>query len=131
MMTCSFCNIPRSDQIYETDLLIGFFDHYPVNRGHLLLVPRRHIETWFDATEEEQTALLTALDDAVEIIESHLDRKPDGYNIGFNVGEAAGQTVMHLHLHVIPRFHGDIEDPRGGIRGAIPDRRIYEVDEEQ
>ena len=130
-MNCPFCTIPESDRVIETELLIGFFDRYPVNPGHLLLVPRRHIASWFDATKEEQSALMNAIDDAVALIESRLDRRPDGYNVGFNVGEAAGQTVMHLHLHVIPRFHGDIDDPRGGIRGAIPAKRIYEIKEEQ
>ena len=126
-MTCPFCNIAESDRLIETDLVIGFLDRYPVNPGHLLLVTRRHVGTWFDATEQEQAALMNAVDDAVAFIESHLDRRPDGYNVGFNAGYAAGQTVMHLHLHVIPRFDGDIEDPRGGIRGAIPDKRVYEV----
>ena len=130
-MICPFCNIPISDHVIETDLLIGFFDRYPVSPGHMLLVPRRHIENWFDATKEEQSALMNAIDDAVALIESRLDRRPDGYNVGFNAGEAAGQTVMHLHLHVIPRFDGDIDDPRGGIRGAIPEKRIYEVDDDQ
>ena len=130
-MTCPFCNIPESDRIIETALLIGFYDRYPVGTGHMLLVPRRHVENWFDATKEEQSALMNAIDDAVTLIETRLDRQPDGYNVGFNAGEAAGQTVMHLHLHVIPRFEGDIDDPRGGIRGAIPAKRIYEIKEEQ
>ena len=108
-MTCPFCNIDESKRLIETPLLIGFFDRYPVNPGHLLLVPRRHVESWFDATGEEQSALMAAVGDAVTRIETHLGRKPNGYNIGFNVGEAAGQTVMHLHLHVIPRFHGDVD----------------------
>ena len=128
-MICPFCNIPASDRLLETDLLLGFFDRYPVSPGHFLLAPRRHVETWFDATPEERSALIAAIDDALPIITSRSDRPPDGYNVGFNSGEAAGQTVMHLHLHVIPRFHGDIDDPRGGIRGAIPHRRIYEVDD--
>jgi len=128
-MTCPFCDIPESDRLLKTDLLFGFFDSYPVSPGHFLLVPRRHVETWFDATQEERAALMGAIDDAVAAITSHSDRQPHGYNVGFNSGEAAGQTVMHLHLHVIPRFHGDIDDPRGGIRGAIPHRRIYEVDD--
>ena len=127
-MTCPFCNVAESDRVIETELLIGFFDRFPVNPGHLLLVTRRHVETWFDATKEEQTALVASIDDAVALIESRLEKRPDGYNVGFNSGEAAGQTVLHLHLHVIPRFHGDIDDPRGGIRGAIPHKRIYEVD---
>ena len=130
-MTCPFCNIAPTDVLIENDLLIGFFDRYPVSPGHMLLVTRRHVENWFEATKEEQLALMAAIDDAVALIDSRIDRQPDGYNVGFNVGEAAGQTVMHLHLHVIPRFDGDIEDPRGGIRGAIPEKRIYDVDDDQ
>ena len=129
-MTCPFCNIPESDRILNTDLIFGFFDRYPVSPGHFLLVPRRHVESWFDATPEERAALFGAFDDAVAVIKSRSDRSPDGYNIGFNSGEAAGQTVMHLHLHVIPRFHGDVEDPTGGIRGAVPHKRIYSADDE-
>ncbi len=129
-MTCPFCNIAPIDVLIENDLLIGFFDRYPVSLGHLLLVPRRHVENWFEATKEEQSALMAAVDDAVALIESKLERRPDGYNVGFNVGEAAGQTVMHLHLHVIPGFDGDIDDPRS-IRGAIPEKRIYEVIDDQ
>lgn len=127
-MSCPFCDVAESDRVIETELLVGFFDRFPVSPGHLLLVTRRHVETWFDATRDEQAALIASIDDAVAVIESHLGRAPDGYNVGFNCGQAAGQTVMHLHLHVIPRFEGDVEDPRGGIRGAIPHKRIYEVD---
>jgi len=130
-MTCPFCAIPESDRLIETDHVIGFFDRYPVSPGHLLLVTRRHVANWFEATPDERAALMDAIDDAVAIIETRLERRPDGYNVGFNAGEAAGQTVMHLHLHVIPRFDGDIDDPRGGIRGAIPAKRIYEVEEEK
>jgi diadenosine tetraphosphate (Ap4A) HIT family hydrolase len=129
-MTCPFCTIPEADRLIETELVIGFFDRYPVSPGHTLLVPRRHVATWFEATPEERAALMDAVDTAVAIIETRLDRRPDGYNVGFNAGEAAGQTVMHLHLHVIPRFRGDVDDPTGGIRGAVPHKRIYSIDDE-
>lgn len=125
-MVCPFCEIPKTERVIETGDVIGFFDRYPASPGHLLLVPRRHIATWFEADERERLALVRAIDDAVAAIESKIGRRPDGYNVGFNAGETAGQTVMHFHIHVIPRFRGDVEDPRGGIRGAIPDRRIYE-----
>lgn len=125
-MACPFCDIPEAERVIETDDVIGFFDRYPASPGHLLLVPRRHVATWFDADQREKAALVRAIDDAVQLIESMAERQPDGYNVGFNAGEAAGQTVMHLHIHVIPRFRGDVDDPRGGIRGAIPIRRIYE-----
>ncbi len=128
-MTCPFCAIPKADRVLETEHVIGFFDRYPVGPGHLLLIPRRHVPTWFEAKEAERSALVAAVDDAVQIIEARLGRRPDGYNVGFNAGEAAGQTVMHLHLHVIPRFAGDVDDPRGGIRGAVPHKRIYELED--
>jgi diadenosine tetraphosphate (Ap4A) HIT family hydrolase len=127
-MSCPFCDIPEADRVVERELVVGFFDRYPASPGHLLLVPRRHVDTWFDATPDERRALLEALDDALAAVEARLGRRPDGYNVGFNAGTAAGQTVMHLHLHVIPRFDGDVDDPRGGIRGAIPHRRVYEVE---
>ena len=125
-MSCPFCEVPEADRVLESERVIGFFDRYPVGPGHLLLIPKRHVATWFEATADERAALMAAVDEAVAIIEARLDRRPDGYNVGFNAGEAAGQTVMHLHLHVIPRFEGDVADPRGGIRGAVPHRRIYD-----
>jgi diadenosine tetraphosphate (Ap4A) HIT family hydrolase len=91
--------------------------------GHLLLSPFRHVAGLFDATDEEQAALLALVREAKDLLDGRLH--PDGYNIGVNVGTAAGQTVMHLHVHVIPRYAGDVEDPRGGVRGAIPERRGY------
>jgi diadenosine tetraphosphate (Ap4A) HIT family hydrolase len=129
-MSCPFCTIPEDDRVLDTRDVIGIFDLYPVTPGHLLLVTRRHVETWFDANEGERAALVRAIDNAVAVIEATLKRRPDGYNIGFNSGAAAGQTVNHLHLHVIPRFDGDLDDPRGGIRGAVPHRRIYELDDD-
>ena len=124
-MGCPFCEIPESERVIETNDVIGFFDHYPASPGHLLLVPRRHVATWFDADEREKAALLRAIDDALDVIGSTVGRRPDGYNVGFNAGEAAGQTVMPLHIHVIPRYRGDVDHARGGIRGAIPICRIY------
>ncbi|MDD3856722.1 MAG: HIT family protein, partial [Methanoculleus sp.] len=91
--------------------------------GHLLLIPFRHIPTLFDATNEEQAALLALVREAKALLDGRIH--PDGYNIGVNVGETAGQTVMHLHVHVIPRYAGDMADPRGGVRGVIPEKRGY------
>jgi len=91
--------------------------------GHLLLLPYRHVADFFDATDAEQAALLALVREAKHLLDGRF--RPDGYNVGVNVGEAAGQTVMHLHVHVIPRYAGDVEDPRGGVRGAIPERRVY------
>ncbi|RMD85355.1 MAG: HIT domain-containing protein, partial [Candidatus Dadabacteria bacterium] len=98
-------------------------DLYPVSDGHMLVIPKRHVATWFDATPEERAALVRGIDEARRAIER--ERTPDGYNIGINVGEAAGQTVFHLHVHVIPRYHGDVENPRGGVRHVIRSRGDY------
>jgi diadenosine tetraphosphate (Ap4A) HIT family hydrolase len=124
-VTCPFCHVPPDELIIDTPLVIGFYDRFPVSPRHVLLVTRRHVEGWLDASDEERVALTEATKTAMARIESEPGPVPDGYNIGINSGRAAGQTVMHLHLHVIPRFAGDIDDPRGGIRGAIPHKRIY------
>ena len=89
----------------------------------MLIIPRRHVEDFWAVTREERQALGDLLEDC----KKHIDKllRPDGYNIGINCGEAAGQTVMHLHVHLIPRYIGDIDNPRGGVRGVIPSRRIY------
>ena len=123
------CSIDPDAIVAENDLALAFRDSYPVSTGHTLVITRRHAETWFDATKEEQLALLELVNEVKAKLDDEL--YPDGYNVGFNAGEAAGQTVMHIHLHVIPRFDGDIKDPRGGIRGAIPHKRIYEVEDKK
>ena len=105
------------------DLCYTRYDRYPVNPGHLLVVPFRHVAEFFDATDDEQAALLALVREAKWFLDGRFH--PDGYNIGVNVGQAAGQTVMHVHVHVIPRYAGDVEDPRGGVRGVIPERRGY------
>ncbi|WP_218133164.1 HIT family protein [Methanofollis tationis] len=122
-MTCPFCTPEPSEVVLANDLCYARYDRYPVNPGHLLIIPFRHVADFFDATAEEQEALLALVREA----KAHLDREfsPDGYNLGVNVGEAAGQTVMHLHIHLIPRYRGDIENPRGGVRGVIPEKRVY------
>jgi diadenosine tetraphosphate (Ap4A) HIT family hydrolase len=109
--------------IFEAKLSRGLWDGYPVSNGHALLVPKRHFATWFEADPAEQGALLAGVDRVREAIEGRY--KPDGYNIGVNSGPAAGQTVAHLHLHVIPRYKGDVADPRGGIRWVIPGKADY------
>ena len=114
---------PRA-AIAENALAFAVRDRFPVSEGHTLVVPRREVATWFDATREEQLAIL----ELVDVVKRGLDErvpKPDGYNVGFNAGAAAGQTVMHLHVHVIPRFLGDVDDPRGGVRHVIPGKGNY------
>lgn len=106
--------------MWSDELVVAVRDRDPVSPGHTLIVPRRHVGTWFDATVAEQRAILTAITEIRRQLDQEID--PDGYNVGFDAGEAAGQTVMHLHVHVIPRFHGDVDDPRGGVRGVIPGR---------
>jgi len=122
-MTCPFCNPSPEEIVLAGDLCYARYDKYPVNPGHLLVIPFRHVADFFDATAEEQAALLALVREAKQFLDERFH--PDGYNIGVNVGEAAGQTVIHLHVHVIPRYAGDMEDPRGGVRGVIPERKIY------
>ena len=114
---------PRA-AVAENALAFAVRDRFPVSEGHTLVVPRREVATWFDATREEQLAIL----ELVDVVRAQLDQcvpKPDGYNVGFNAGAAAGQTVMHLHVHVIPRYRGDVDDPRGGVRHVIPGKGNY------
>ena len=120
---CPFCTPDQKLLFHESELVVGLWDRYPVSPGHALLVPRRHVAGWFDASQEEQQALVAALEAAKRKIEK--EHRPDGYNIGVNIGEAAGQTVDHLHVHLIPRYQGDIADPRGGVRHVIPAKAGY------
>ena len=109
--------------IQADDLVFVIRDAYPVSTGHTLIIPRRHIASLTEATEEEQVAVLRAVASARAALDT--EHHPDGYNIGINDGEAAGQTVMHLHVHLIPRYRGDVADPRGGIRHCIPGKGYY------
>lgn len=120
-MDCPFCSI--KDVIAENDLAFAIYDKYPVTPGHVLIIPKRHFDNFFEITEEEKQAVFDLLNQCKANLETKY--KPDGYNIGINVGEAAGQTVWHLHVHLIPRYKGDIDNPRGGVRGVIPEKRIY------
>jgi ATP adenylyltransferase len=120
---CPFCAELDDRKFLDTEKVLGIWDAFPISPGHALLMPRRHIATWFDATTEEQHALVAAINAAKTAIE--LEQSPDGYNIGINSGEAAGQTVQHLHVHVIPRYEGDVDDPRGGVRQVLPEKAAY------
>jgi len=122
-LTCPFCNPLPADIVLANTLCYARYDKFPASPGHLLLIPFRHVASLFDATDEEHAALLALARRARTLLDEHFH--PDGYNVGVNVGKAAGQTVMHLHVHVIPRYAGDVEDPRGGVRGAIPEKRVY------
>ena len=124
---CPFCSFERFRVIHGNDLAVALRDEYPVSERHTLIITRRHVRSWFDATENERAALLELADRIRERLEA-TESKPDGYNIGINDGEAAGQTIMHLHVHLIPRYEGDVDDPRGGVRHVIPGRGNYLAD---
>lgn len=118
-----FLDVPESEWVARNDLAFAIRDRFPVSPGHTLVVSRRQVATWWDAAPAEQHAILQLVD----VVKDDLDHthRPDGYNVGFNAGVAAGQTVAHLHLHVIPRFVGDVSDPRGGIRHVMPGKGNY------
>ena len=123
MSDCIFCNLPKDDSLIQNKYCFAHWSAYEVSEGHLLIIPFRHFGDYFEATDDEKKALWDLVDKGKKLIESKY--KPDGYNIGINIGQAAGQTIMHLHIHIIPRYNGDMEDPRGGVRGVIPDKQQY------
>ena len=125
-MACPFCTLDSEQLVSEDDLTVAVRDGYPVSPGHTLVIPRRHVSSWFGLDEVERVAVLHAVDRAKEQLES--DLHPDGWNIGINVGAAAGQTVWHVHVHLIPRFEGDMDDPRGGVRHCVAGKGHYEAD---
>jgi len=124
-MQCPFCIIESGrDIILETDFSYCIFDKYPVSPGHILIIPKRHSTNYFENTNEEKIDLWFLVDRAVELIKSKYN--PEGFNIGININEAAGQTVFHTHIHLIPRYFGDIENPKGGIRNiGLNFKKIY------
>ncbi len=121
---CRFCGREDDRAVLFNDWCQAWYDRHPVSEGHMLVVPRRHFADYFDCTAEEREALWTMVAAARE----HLQQAhaPDGYNVGVNVGRAAGQSVMHLHIHLIPRYAGDVDNPQGGVRAVIPDKRHYQ-----
>lgn len=121
---CPFCN-PDSERelIVETATAYAIFDKFPVNEGHALIITKRHCDNYFNLTFKEQAACVFMLNKVKEIVSSRY--KPDGYNVGINVGEKAGQTISHVHIHLIPRYNGDVLEPRGGVRAVIPDKQKY------
>lgn len=120
---CPFCGDLDSRAICGNDLAVAIPDGYPVSPGHTLVIPRRHVASWFDLRPEE----IQTVFDLLAKVREHLDQehRPDGYNIGVNVGDAAGQTIFHVHLHLIPRYSGDVPVPTGGVRSVIPWRACY------
>jgi diadenosine tetraphosphate (Ap4A) HIT family hydrolase len=120
---CPFCTLPSARVLFSNDCAIAFRDAYPLTQGHTLVIPVRHLASFFETTPEERLAMLALLDAAKVQLQSEFG--PAGYNIGINDGAAAGQTVGHLHIHLIPRYTGDRPDPRGGVRWVIPEKADY------
>jgi diadenosine tetraphosphate (Ap4A) HIT family hydrolase len=125
MPDCPFCKID-AEIIAKNDSFFAIRDGFPVSDGHTLLIPHRHVTGFFELTEKEQHDLLKLLNQLK--VELDNEFSPDGFNIGINNGKAAGQTIMHLHVHLIPRFDGDVADPRGGVRWVKPDKAVYWAD---
>ena len=120
---CAFCFLPPERVIHENATAVAIRDGYPVSPGHTLLIPKRHTGSFFDLSDQERSDLLALLDRAKLVLDKEF--QPQGYNIGINDGAAAGQTVPHLHVHLIPRFEGDLPDARGGVRWVLPDKAKY------
>ena len=120
---CPFCSLPRDRALDERETAFAIRDAFPVSPGHTLIIPRRHVGSFFEVTDAERADLMSLLAAARD----ELDRefRPAGYNIGINDGVAAGQTVTHLHIHLIPRYEGDRDDPRGGVRWVLPEKAAY------
>jgi diadenosine tetraphosphate (Ap4A) HIT family hydrolase len=123
MAPCPFCTLPKARVVEQNDAAVAIRDAFPVSPGHTLIIPIRHVGSFFETTAAERNAMLELLDLARERLATEL--APAGFNIGMNDGFAAGQTVAHVHLHLIPRFIGDLEDPRGGVRWVLPDKADY------
>jgi diadenosine tetraphosphate (Ap4A) HIT family hydrolase len=115
--TCPFCRVEPGRVAWSSPLVLALWDAFPVSNGHSLVVPRRHAASWQALTPDEKSALIVGVDAVRAEIDARY--RPHGYNIGCNDGVAAGQTVMHVHLHVIPRYQGDVKDPRGGVRWVL------------
>lgn len=118
---CIFCQM--KDYILENELAYAIYDKYPVGKGHMLFIPKRHVKDFFDITKEEREAIFELIDEGKKLLDEKYS--PDSYNVGINCGEHAGQTIMHVHVHLIPRYIGDMKDPTGGVRGVIPEKMKY------
>jgi diadenosine tetraphosphate (Ap4A) HIT family hydrolase len=118
---CPFCDFTQP--VAQHGTFFAKQDEYPVSLGHTLLIPRRHVETFFELGKEEREDFFNLLLEMHDRLQHQYE--PDGFNIGINIGPAAGQTIAHLHIHLIPRYLGDVENPVGGVRGVIPGRADY------
>ena len=128
-MTCVFCQLPEERILYSNPYAMAVRDAYPVSPGHTLIIPKRHVASFFDVTAEERNAMFALLDRVKHEFSigqtADVEQIPDAYNIGINDGPAAGQTVPHLHIHLIPRYQDDLVDPRGGVRWVLPGKADY------
>ena len=121
---CLFCDSKKSGIAHENDLAYASYDSYPVSVHHCLIIPKRHIKDYFDMTNDE----LIACNDLIQIVKNEILRKDvnvKGFNIGTNAGKIAGQSIMHCHIHLIPRREGDVDNPQGGVRSVIPNKQHY------
>jgi diadenosine tetraphosphate (Ap4A) HIT family hydrolase len=121
---CLFCNIEESGLVDENQLAYVSYDSYPVTEKHCLIIPKRHVKDYFDLTEEETVAC----DQLIKKIKKEIEIKDPlvkGFNIGTNSGKVAGQSIMHCHIHLIPRRQGDVDNPQGGVRSVIPLKQHY------
>ena len=121
---CLFCNSKTSGIAHENDLAYASYDTYPVTEQHCLIIPKRHVVDYFELTNEE----LIACNDLIKIVKNEVlnkDKSIKGFNIGTNAGKIAGQSIMHCHIHLIPRREGDVENPQGGVRSVIPKKQHY------
>lgn len=128
---CPFCKRRlEGDFIYENDSFFAVYDQYPVSPGHALIISKRHVDRYFKGLYSDGLTAAEKYDliDAIEMVQNYLSRSQitEDFNVGFNNGTYAGQTVNHFHCHVIPRYKGDVEDPKGGIRGCVPNKMKYE-----
>jgi diadenosine tetraphosphate (Ap4A) HIT family hydrolase len=120
---CPFCSPPTTRVIWSSPGVLAVRDAFPISPGHTLIIPRRHVASWDDLTAEEKAAIMAGVDAVRALIRN--EHRPDAFNIGCNDGPEAGQTVMHFHMHVIPRYAGDVADPRSGIRWILRDKAAY------
>ena len=121
---CIFCEIPKERVVAENELAYAILDAFPVTEQHTLIIPKRHVSDYFELHQPERNAMQRLLEERRQMIMDS-DNTVTGFNVGNNVGEDAGQTVMHCHTHLIPRRRGDVAEPRGGVRGVIADKQKY------
>lgn len=123
MKDCIFCNIPADKKILSNRDCFAMYDEYPVSPGHMLVIPNKHIQDYRDLDNQYKNILWDMVDNVIK----HLTEKyhPNGFNIGINCGIDAGQSIQHVHIHIIPRYKGDVKNPRGGVRGVIPCKQNY------